>query len=447
MARRSGVSARMLRHYESLGLVRPTGRTVGGYREYSGEDIRRIFHIESLRSLGLSLREIGRALDDPGFTPSALVDDLVQQTRERIARETELLTRLSRVGAAGPHDWEDVLHVVALLQALGSKSAGRRQRAALSSGQPAAGQEAPVEALVEAALREADPVVAGTLRWALARAGGSGWELLAEGLGSADADVRKRAVQSLAEIPDAGATRLLGDALAHTDVVVRRYAALALGARQAAAPPPPPTGPHPGTATDPRADPPPPTPTTPAPNADPRTHTLTDTDPRTTPPTAPDPYSDPRTDTLTDTDTGPRTTPPPATPTTPDPYADSRPRPDPRTAPPLDPHPDPLPDPLVVPLVGTLLDMVVAEVNDVDAADVLGVLAGRGAEWAERIAVLFVDRLDRAADSPGARRRLTQALADIPGPTASRTLAQLAHDEDRAVSLTATYLLGRRDPG
>src|SRR5215471_13739488 len=67
VARRSGVSARMLRHYESLGLVRPTGRTVAGYREYSSDDIRRIFHIESLRTLGLSLREVGRALDDPGF--------------------------------------------------------------------------------------------------------------------------------------------------------------------------------------------------------------------------------------------------------------------------------------------------------------------------------------------------------------------------------------------
>ena len=59
----------MLRHYDSLGLVRPTGRTGAGYREYSGEDIRRIFHVESLRSLGLSLRDVGRALDDPGFTP------------------------------------------------------------------------------------------------------------------------------------------------------------------------------------------------------------------------------------------------------------------------------------------------------------------------------------------------------------------------------------------
>ena len=34
VARFSGVSARMLRHYEALGLVRPTGRTSAGYRDY-----------------------------------------------------------------------------------------------------------------------------------------------------------------------------------------------------------------------------------------------------------------------------------------------------------------------------------------------------------------------------------------------------------------------------
>ncbi|MFF0226229.1 MerR family transcriptional regulator [Streptomyces sp. NPDC004629] len=100
VSKRSGVSARMLRHYESLGLVRPSGRTGSGYREYSAKDIRRIFHIESLRSLGLSLRDIGRALDDPGFTPSALVGDLIRQTSDRIAAETELLTRLRRIDTA-----------------------------------------------------------------------------------------------------------------------------------------------------------------------------------------------------------------------------------------------------------------------------------------------------------------------------------------------------------
>lgn len=218
----------MLRHYESLGLVRPSGRTGSGYREYSGEDIRRIFHIESLRSLGLSLREIGRALDDPGFTPSTLVGDLIRQTRERIAAETELLTRLRRIDAADPAGWEDVLHVVVLLQALGSKSADARQRAALSS----VGEvPVPVDALVEAVLSETDPIVAGALRWALARSGDGGSALLAEGLRSPVAAVRERAVQSLAEMPDDEAAAGLRDALANHDAVVRGHAALALGTR------------------------------------------------------------------------------------------------------------------------------------------------------------------------------------------------------------------------
>lgn len=169
VARRSGVSARMLRHYESLGLVHPSGRTGSGYREFSKEDIRRIFHIESLRALGLSLREAGRALDDSGFTPSALVDDLIRRTRTRIAAETELLTRLRRIHAAEPTDWRDALHVVTLLQALGSQSAGARQRAALTSASSADRVPVPVEALVEAALAESDPYAAGALRWALAR--------------------------------------------------------------------------------------------------------------------------------------------------------------------------------------------------------------------------------------------------------------------------------------
>ncbi|MGW8742596.1 MerR family transcriptional regulator [Streptomyces sp. NPDC055794] len=228
VARRSGVSARMLRHYESLGLVSPSGRTGSGYREYSGQDIRRIFHIESLRSLGLSLREIGRALDDPGFTPSELVGDLIHRTRERVAAETELLTRLSRIDAADPAGWEDVLQVVALLQALGSKSPGARQRAALSSGEEV---PVPVEALVEAVLSEPDPIVAGALRWALARSGDRGPALLAEALGSTAAAVRERAVRSLAELPGDEVTGHLRHALAGPDATVRRCAALALGTR------------------------------------------------------------------------------------------------------------------------------------------------------------------------------------------------------------------------
>ncbi|MFF2652360.1 MerR family transcriptional regulator [Streptomyces sp. NPDC058045] len=327
VARRSGVSARMLRHYESLGLVRPSGRTGSGYREFSGEDIRRIFRIEGLRSLGLSLREIGQALDGPGSTPAALVGDLIRQTRERIAVETELLNRLRRIDAAEPAGWDDALQVVALLKALEARSPDARQRAALAS---VGGSPVPVEALVEAALSETEPNVAGALRWALALSGGAGAALLAAGLGAPSAAVRERAVLALAELPDEEAAAPLRQALSHRDPVVRRHAGLALGARGEAA------------------------------------------------------------------------------------------------------------------AVPALLDAIVAGARDTDAADALGVLAVDTAA-ADEIAAALVARLAAPATGAPARGRLTQALAAVPGPGAARALAELSRDPDRAVAVTATYLLRLRE--
>ncbi|TDC85072.1 MerR family transcriptional regulator [Micromonospora sp. KC606] len=232
VARRSGVSTRMLRHYDSLGLVRPTGRTAGGYREYSAEDIRRIFHVESLRSLGLSLRQIGRALEDPAFTPSALVGDLIRSTEDRLRREQELLERLRAVDASAPSGWQGVLRIVELMHGLSSPSAARRQQTVLA---PAEDVRVPTELLAGAVLAESDPNVAGALRWALARAGGDGVASVASGVFSEDVDIRRRAVLAIAEIPGEEATAVLADALGDSDTTVRGHAALALGTRGVAA--------------------------------------------------------------------------------------------------------------------------------------------------------------------------------------------------------------------
>ncbi len=229
VARHSGVSTRMLRHYDALGLVRPTGRTAGGYREYSPEDIRRIFHVESLRSLGLSLKQIGRALDDPSFTPDALVSDLIRWAEDRLAREQELLARLRAIDASAPVGWQSVLRIVELMQGLNSASAARRQQAVLTRQEDV---PVPAEVLAGAVLAEADPNVAGALRWALARAGGDGVAALADGVHSPDVEVRRRAVLAIAEMAEApGATAVLADALGDPDPTVRGYAALALGGR------------------------------------------------------------------------------------------------------------------------------------------------------------------------------------------------------------------------
>jgi DNA-binding transcriptional MerR regulator len=229
VARRSGVSTRMLRHYDALGLVRPTGRTVGGYREYSSEDVRRIFHVESLRSLGLSLKQIGRALEDAAFAPSALVGDLIRWTEDRLERERELLERLRAIDASAPTDWQEVLRIVELMQGLDSPSAARRQQAVLA---PPEGASVPAELLAEAVLAEADPNVAGALRWALARSDGGGVAALAVGMRSEDAGIRRRAVLAIAEMAKApGAAAMLADALEDPDPGVRGPAALVLGRR------------------------------------------------------------------------------------------------------------------------------------------------------------------------------------------------------------------------
>ena len=57
-ARQSGVSAKMLRHYESLGLLGAVSRSEGGYRLYSPADVHTLRFIKRCRDLGFSMVEI-----------------------------------------------------------------------------------------------------------------------------------------------------------------------------------------------------------------------------------------------------------------------------------------------------------------------------------------------------------------------------------------------------
>lgn len=227
VARYTGVSLRMLRHYDAMGLVRPMGRTIGGYRDYSDDDVRTILQVKTLRSLGLTLKQIRRILEDPGRAPAALVDDLIRQTEERLERERELLDRLRAIAASRPADWQEAVRIVKLVRGLGSASASRRQQAVLSWPADVA---PPVDLLVRAVLSESDPNVAGALQWALARSDGDVVAGLRTGAQSDDVDIRRRAILTIAAMPEApGADVVLVRALGDSDVTARKHAALALG--------------------------------------------------------------------------------------------------------------------------------------------------------------------------------------------------------------------------
>jgi MerR family gold-responsive transcriptional activator of gol and ges genes len=58
LAKSSGVNAKLIRHYESIGLIPKAARTDSGYRFYKDSDIQFLRFIKRARGLGFSMKEI-----------------------------------------------------------------------------------------------------------------------------------------------------------------------------------------------------------------------------------------------------------------------------------------------------------------------------------------------------------------------------------------------------
>ena len=99
-ARRSGVSAKMVRHYESLGLLPAVHRTEAGYRQYGDNEVHTLRFIRRARDLGFSMEEIGQLLKlwqnkrrtsaDVRRIASKHVDDLTRKMAEMEAMRRTL---------------------------------------------------------------------------------------------------------------------------------------------------------------------------------------------------------------------------------------------------------------------------------------------------------------------------------------------------------------------
>ncbi|MEV8250789.1 MerR family transcriptional regulator [Microbacterium sp. NPDC076768] len=63
VAEQTSLSFRTLRHYEDVGLVTPSGRTEGGFRLYTEQDVTRLMIVRRMKPLGYTLDEMRAALE------------------------------------------------------------------------------------------------------------------------------------------------------------------------------------------------------------------------------------------------------------------------------------------------------------------------------------------------------------------------------------------------
>ncbi|ATE58737.1 MerR family transcriptional regulator [Thauera sinica] len=104
LARRTGVSERMLRYYEQEGLLQPA-RTDSGYRDYGEAEVQAAHRIRLLSASGLKLDTIRVLLpcmrgDQPAFEPCQEVRDALRQEVEKLDEKLRDLTESRRIVAS-----------------------------------------------------------------------------------------------------------------------------------------------------------------------------------------------------------------------------------------------------------------------------------------------------------------------------------------------------------
>lgn len=100
LAERTGLSIRTLRHYDEIGLLRPSARSEGGFRLYTADDESRLLLIRRMKPLGYSLEQMGELLavvdgldaDPADATLGARLDDI---RAEAVLRRDDLRRKLA----------------------------------------------------------------------------------------------------------------------------------------------------------------------------------------------------------------------------------------------------------------------------------------------------------------------------------------------------------------
>ncbi|HZD64546.1 MAG TPA: MerR family transcriptional regulator [Acidimicrobiales bacterium] len=101
-----GLSLRTIRHYDDVGLVPPSGRSAGGFRLYTDDDIERLRLVKRMKPLDFTLEETrdllfvrDRLADETGDARAGLVDKLAMYAAAAEARCQKLRDELDAAEA------------------------------------------------------------------------------------------------------------------------------------------------------------------------------------------------------------------------------------------------------------------------------------------------------------------------------------------------------------
>ena len=102
-SKESGVSAKMIRHYEQIGLMPEANRTDANYRIFNQSDIHTLLFIKRARSLGFSMKKIATLLSlyhDKNRSIAevkSLAQEHIKELEESMAKMQEMLNVLSKL--------------------------------------------------------------------------------------------------------------------------------------------------------------------------------------------------------------------------------------------------------------------------------------------------------------------------------------------------------------
>jgi MerR family mercuric resistance operon transcriptional regulator len=98
LAKSAGVPTTTVRFYERAGLLRPSHRSAGNYREYDSDSLERLRFIKSSQSVGLSVKDVKALLNvtDADDSPCDEVQGLLQRRLADIRQRMKDLKRIER---------------------------------------------------------------------------------------------------------------------------------------------------------------------------------------------------------------------------------------------------------------------------------------------------------------------------------------------------------------